>query len=572
MSTEYVHVADLDDLRAEGRRLVNENGQAIALFYEDGAVRAIDNRCPHMGFPLTQGTVDDGVLTCHWHHARFELACGDTFDPWADDVPTYPVEVRGNEVWVKPVRERDDPPAVHWARRLDTGLEENLRLVLAKSAVGLDDANVAYRDPYVSALEFGTRYRESGWGPGLTIHTALANIRDSLDRDGRRRALYQGAVEVAGDCAGEPPRFAQPAFEPADRSPERLTEWFRECVELRDADGAERVLHTAIRSVSPTQVCGMLYAAATDHRYLDTGHALDFVTKAVESLDHAGWDAAEDVLPTVVSGLANAERAEEDQEWRQPVDLAAVLDDAFEDLPEENGSGEWREPDGFVETLLGDDPDAVVDALSDAVDAGASTTQLAGVVRFAAARRVAQFGTANEFNDWNTVLHTFTYANAVYQGTLVTDTPLLYRGVFDAAASVYLDRFLNTPPARIPDGDADADPEDALSRLLDAFDVEGGADAASRHAADFLAGGGDPDALREALGGALVREDAGFHTFQAVEAAFQGALDSDGDRKTVFLVAAARYLAAHTPTRREREQTFRIAERLQAGESLHDTE
>jgi nitrite reductase/ring-hydroxylating ferredoxin subunit len=65
---------------------------------------ALDNRCPHMGFPLERGSVEDGILTCHWHHARFELASGCTFDLWADDVPTCPVEIRaGGEIWVKPV-------------------------------------------------------------------------------------------------------------------------------------------------------------------------------------------------------------------------------------------------------------------------------------------------------------------------------------------------------------------------------------------------------------------------------------------------------------------------------------
>ena len=47
-----------------------------------------------MGFPLDRGSVEDGILTCHWHHARFDLASGCTFDLWADDVPTCPVEVR----------------------------------------------------------------------------------------------------------------------------------------------------------------------------------------------------------------------------------------------------------------------------------------------------------------------------------------------------------------------------------------------------------------------------------------------------------------------------------------------
>lgn len=53
-----------------------------------------DNRCPHMGFPLDRGTVKDCILTCHWHHARFDLASGGTSDPWADDVRAFPVTIR----------------------------------------------------------------------------------------------------------------------------------------------------------------------------------------------------------------------------------------------------------------------------------------------------------------------------------------------------------------------------------------------------------------------------------------------------------------------------------------------
>ena len=51
-----------------------------------------------MGFPLSKGTVKDSVLTCHWHHGRFDL---NTFDQWAGDVHFFPVEIRNeNEVWV----------------------------------------------------------------------------------------------------------------------------------------------------------------------------------------------------------------------------------------------------------------------------------------------------------------------------------------------------------------------------------------------------------------------------------------------------------------------------------------
>jgi len=62
-----------------------------------------------MGFPLDRGSVEDGTLTCHWHHARFDLASGCSFDLWADDVPTCPTEVRDGEVWVRPIFGHADP-------------------------------------------------------------------------------------------------------------------------------------------------------------------------------------------------------------------------------------------------------------------------------------------------------------------------------------------------------------------------------------------------------------------------------------------------------------------------------
>ena len=48
----------------------------------------------------------------------------------------------------------------------------------------------------------------------------------------------------------------------------------------------------------------MLFAAATDHRYLDGGHALDFVNKALEALDAVGWAHAEEVLASLPVQIA----------------------------------------------------------------------------------------------------------------------------------------------------------------------------------------------------------------------------------------------------------------------------
>ena len=94
----YVYVANTREIEAAGGRLsVTVKKYTVAIFIYDSKVYAVDNRCPHMGFPLNQGTVKDGILTCHWHHARFDLMNGGTFDQWAGDVTSFPVEIRNEK-------------------------------------------------------------------------------------------------------------------------------------------------------------------------------------------------------------------------------------------------------------------------------------------------------------------------------------------------------------------------------------------------------------------------------------------------------------------------------------------
>ena len=577
---EFERVAAADEAREATPQVVTAGGRTLGLFYHEGSFHAIDNRCPHMGFPLTEGSVDDGILTCPWHHARFELSCGDTFDPFADDVTAFPVEVRDGAVYVDPHPDRETPPAERWEKRLDHGLRESIDLVVAKAVIGLDDAGVAPTVPLESGTAFGTQYREDGWGSGLTTMAAMANLSDALRPEDRRRALYVGLGAVADDCAGETPFFVQEALSTEGVAPDRLADWFRETIDLRDADGAERVLRAAIASdADESALAGMIVAAATDHRYLDSGHRLDFANKAFELLDHVGWGHADAVLPSLVPALAAADRAEERSSWRQPIDVAGLVFEASDSLPDLIASGEgtvWTEPDDFVDRLLDDDPHAVIGALTDAIEAGATAEGLARAVADAAARRIAQFGTANEFRDWNTVHHTYTYANATCGLAGRTNVPELYRVVFDGAMSVYLDRFLNTPPVPLPDPTGDGDPDTVLDDLLETFEVEADdtVSRAGQRTAEYLAAGGDAARLKRSLGEVLLREDAGFHTRQNVEAAvsrYDAAVANDRERRgRVHLVATARYLAAHTPTRREGEQTFRIAQRLARGETIHE--
>lgn len=574
-TTTYTQVAELGELRARGRMVVHVADTPIVLFYEDGQVHAVDNRCPHMGFPLHRGTVSDGILTCHWHHARFDLCSGGTFDQWADDVRSYAVEIRDERVFLD-LRPRTDQLA-HQRERLRDGLEQDINLVIAKAVIALADGGGDPAQPFEIGLLFGSQYRDMGWGQGLTILTALMNILPHLEPKDRPRALYHGLSAVSRDTAGHPPRFRVEALPSTDADLPTLKRWFRRFVGVRDADGAERCIASAIAAGGTSQhLADMLFAAATDHRYIESGHVLDFTNKALEALDIAGWQHAETVLTSLARGYAAASRMEESNAWRNPVDLVALLEEAFDQLPgalEIGRSSRHSAPDRrlLAQLVLGDDPRSITEGLLGALSAGVTGEELASAVAYAAATRVAQFHLSNEFGDWDTVLHTFTFANAVHQGMRRSPSFELLRGVFDAAMSVYLDRFLNTPATPVPGGTALADASRFPEQFLDLLDRRQEVNEAGELVASYLASGGDRACVLATLGSALLREDRDFHTIQMIEAAFrQHELSGDLREGRLFLVAAARYLAAHAATPRAQLQTYTIAERLHRAEALYE--
>ena len=587
-ASRWVRAARADEVRHTGRLAVQLDGHAVALFASNGRVYAVDNRCPHMGFPLDRGTVADGILTCHWHHARFDLAGGGTFDQFADDVRAYPVEIRGADVYVD-VAARGDPRA-HHRRRLRDGLERDIPLVIAKAALVLGADGAGAEEAVRIGLEFGTRYRAAGWGQGLTMLTCYANLLPHLDEADRPWALYQGLSAVARDTAGAAPRFVLAPLPDEAAGMDRLTAWFRRFVEVRDAEGAERCVVSAVREgADAAALARMLFAAATDHRFIQIGHVLDFTNKAFEALDIAGWDYAETALASLATAYAMADRMEESNEWRHPVDLVAIVEAAAAALPaaleegRRRGNGEGvtasaratkRDRGETISVLLGEDAQAVADVLLEALRLGSAPADVAADVVYAAALRIARFPQSNEFGDWDTALHTFTFANAVHQGLRRSGSTLLVRGVFDAAMSVYLDRFLNVPPARLPDPDPEAPAgRDLLAGLAAVLDRQQQVGPAARLVATYLARESDAAPLVATLGRLLVREDRNFHTIQMLEAGVrQHAALRRTEAGAHVLVAAARYLAAHAPTVRAQGQTFEIARRLHRGERLFEEE
>lgn len=289
---------------------------------------------------MHRGSVEDGILTCHWHHARFDLVSGGTFDLRADDVPTASIELRNDgSVWVCPLTRYADGDA-HWRNRLREGLQYNIGLVLAKAVLGLGGGRMGHRALLRDGVLFGVRNRD-GWGIGLTIATALGSLVPALSEEERYLALFHGLRRIAGDCDGVPSRRdREPLAASNARSVPLLGRWLRHWTRVRHRDGAERTLLTAIDGgTSSSELAVLLLTAATDRVFADGGHALDFINKAFECLDLVGWREAAVILPTVISQLVAARGGEELNAWRHPRDLVQLCEAASAGLPDLLASG-----------------------------------------------------------------------------------------------------------------------------------------------------------------------------------------------------------------------------------------
>ena len=249
---------------------------------------------------------------------------------------------------------------------------------------------------------------------------------------------------------------------------------------------------------------------------------------------------------------------EEANEWRRPIDLVGLLAAAFDELPAALASGRdrqrrWRVDETVVPCLLSDEPRAIVACLVEALREGCPAVELAGLVAYAAALRIARFPTSNEFRDWDTALHSFTFANAVQQGLRALGVAgaiarRLRRG--DERLSQSLSQ---RPRGSYPGSRRQSRPRGGAAKLPALLNQRHEVNAASQLVVQFVGSGGDPDRFLAVLGGLLLREDRDFHTIQTLEAAFRqyGSLRG-APAGTHMLIAAARYLAAHSPTMRRK--------------------
>ena len=568
---------------AEGEsKAFTVEGAHLAVFRYQGEYHAVDNRCPHMGYPLSKGSIRDGVLICHWHHWEFDLKTGGCFLAGGDDVKAFPVEVRPDGyLYVGLARDEKEASRrrliARGRRALEQGLKDRSTFLIAKVVTALRQAGASPKEIIQQGIYYGSYKGSEGFSSGLAILTVAANMWADVDPADHNLFLVHGLTQISRRSGSSRRRIF--AFPKASRDPdlETLKRWFRRAVDQRDHGTAERILATLNdRGHSPSVIAGFVFTAATDFYFTGDGHALDFANKMFEALDYVEWEGAHEILRPIVLDLINRTRHEETSRWADSVpvleDVFTRLDSIWEDNQHHHAA---LDTSAFAQVMLGDEFVPIVAEVERQLRAGVKPTDLCRSMAYAGAVRTARFHLKNE-GDWHDVANIYSYAHGLYRAFQLAPSMELLRGLFHGVVFLTYLRWLNMSAARLPRpgqrlGEAFSSDEALLTRLQEYADFQKVFEAEVL-VNQYLEEGRDLLKLRHVLAHITLREDAELHMFQVLEVAFRHFdLASDPEEKRIHLLAATRYITAQKVMKNILWSTEN-AERLQRGELLSERE
>ena len=310
--SNWIRAASLDALESKGRLVFRKAGRQIALFDTPHGVLACNNRCPHEGYPLREGSLDGRcILTCNWHNWKFDLQSGRNLYG-GEGLRTYPVEIRDREVWI----DLADPPVVERRARILASLaearEDNSYERMAREIARLHRLGADPLDALREAIRWSGERMEFGWTHAFAGAADWLTLYDENEGDDETRlaCVLESVAHIADDVLREP-RYPFPdGVRPWDEDE------FVAAVEAEDEAAAVGILRGGLAAG-----CGFadfergLSRAALAH-YNDFGHSLIYVTKAGRLIERLGASVAEPLLLSLARGLVFATREDLTPEFR----------------------------------------------------------------------------------------------------------------------------------------------------------------------------------------------------------------------------------------------------------------
>lgn len=548
----------LEALPAGSMSAWKHEGQQIVLVHTDaGEVHALDNRCPHEGYPLSSGDLKGCALTCCWHNWKFDVTSG-ACTLGEEPVRRFPTRVVEGQIEVD-LAEPD--PREGWPGLLesfDEGLSKHQVARAARDGVRLLQSGFDPHELLARVALYDARHAEYG-----STH-ALAVAADC----GRFLARYPGvdamyAIAPAVDMCGEANRRLPQRERPAGIAG-GTCEAVRAAVEAEDLALAEGLLRGAFEAGKPrAELEGWLYAALSDH-FLDFGHELIYLVKAQELLARAGEQHAAEIYGALLYAIGLGTREDTLPYMSGYFRRFAEYEPRLAELWERAGTDRDFDACELRDAALDGNLDQAFAALMAAFEAGAEPRELARALVSAAAQRLFRYDLEIDpdpdiAENWLWATHRFTFASAVRNAVERFDSPDALRFLVQALAFVHSGAAMDAPPERrLAIEPLASSPTEILMAVAgrDAAAAVGGTRALCADPAGLVQ-------LREALEDLslrdpLVRPIVVTHLIKTLVAAFEefDALADHPDRAWPLL-AAVRFLASPVIERRVFEQVRR---------------
>ncbi|MEE9209981.1 MAG: Rieske 2Fe-2S domain-containing protein, partial [Kiloniellales bacterium] len=163
MSTGWTKAIACDKLAEKGKAVVRRGGKQIALFDTPTGIFACNNRCPHEGYPLREGTLDGScILTCNWHNWKFDLRTGEN-QYGGDHVRIYPVELRRGDVWIDITDQPFEARRAAIMANLREAFDDHEYDRIAREIARLRRAGADPTEAVSEAIEWSYQRLEFGW-------------------------------------------------------------------------------------------------------------------------------------------------------------------------------------------------------------------------------------------------------------------------------------------------------------------------------------------------------------------------------------------------------------------------
>ena len=302
----WIEAIPVTKLEPDGRRIYRVNGKQILLIKTDTGVHACNNRCPHEGYPLIEGSISsqakDCVLTCNWHNWKFDLVSGETL-VGGDRLRRYPVEVRDGVIWLDVA----DPPAgQRIAAALDNlkdSFEDHEYDRMAREIARLIKAGGDPLDAVRRAIGWTHQNFEFGTTHALAAAPDWLALRAGLASDDAAVNLVP-LLEIVGHLCWDSLRWR--AFPFASGIAPFVPDTLVGAIEAEDQAGAMAQVRGALASDGGAAALDAPFSRAAAAHYQDFGHAMIYVHKARQLVDALGRDGGDDMAEAIYLTLARS--------------------------------------------------------------------------------------------------------------------------------------------------------------------------------------------------------------------------------------------------------------------------